>query len=120
MKKALKELIDNAPAISSGDFSAFMFVSNGVYDGFWGKNGYDNIIVLVKLCNDSTWYKLADGADKFDIFPMVDSGLLMRNFNLDIPSEYGVPRIWFDVPIHIDYRIPTSNVIGYPVKSKGE
>ena len=122
MKKALKELIDNVPTIRKGDFSEFMFVSNGVYDGFWGKNGYNNIIVLGKLCFDNKWYKLANKADKIDFYTAI-TGIQIRNFNLDIPSEYGVPRIYFDVPIRIDYSIPTSSLTGHTVnweRSKDE
>ena len=33
-------------------------------------------------------------------------------FNLDIPTEYGVPCIWFDKPIYIDNSLGTSNVFG--------
>ena len=117
MKKALKELIENAPVKLKGDFYMFLIVSNGVYDGFWGKNGYNNIIILAKEQNDKTktWYKLSEYADKFDIFPLFESGTTIRSFDLDIPKEYGVPRIWFDKAIRIDYTIQTSDVIGHPI-----
>ena len=114
MTKALKELIENAPTIERGRFSKFMIVSNGEYKGFWGKNGYNNIIVFGRLCGeDMQWYKLCEVADKFTVFDLVKANC---TFNLDIPKKFGVPVIWFDRPIDIDYSIPTSDIFGYVAK----
>lgn len=110
MTDELKKLIEDAPFIHSGKFSAFMVVPNGQHDGFWGVNGYDNILILARPWNEDKWYKLATEADIFNVY---DYNRTCVAFNLDIPSEYGVPRIWFDRPIEIYYDIPTSNVIGY-------
>lgn len=116
MTDELTKLIKDAPYIHSGRFSGFMIVPNGTYDGFWGVNGYDNILILAQPWKEDKWYKLATEADKFNIFDFKGHH---ATFNLDIPSEYGVPRIWFDTPIEIDYSIPTSDVIGY-VKGREE
>jgi len=110
MREKLSELIEKATHIYSGKFSAFMIVSNGIYDGFWGINGYDNILILARPCKEDKWYILSTEADKFTIF---DFNKLPSTFNLEIPSEYGVPLIWFNTPIEIDYSIPTSDVMGY-------
>lgn len=108
MRKKLKELIENAPIITSGTFSSFLIVSNGEYNGFWGKTGYDNIMVFAKPWMQKTYYKLSTHADKLTIFDMKNAG----TFNLDIPKEYGVPRIWFHHPVEIDYGIPTADLMG--------
>ncbi len=110
MKKALKELIENAPTISSGRFTSFLIIPNGEYHGFWGKNGYDNIMVLVKPEGEKEYYKLSEEADVFNIF---DLHIQPNTFNLDIPHEYGVPRIWFNTPIEIDFDMPNSTLLGY-------
>lgn len=108
MTDELKKLIEDAPHIHSGKFAAFMIVPNGQYDGFWGVNGYDNILILARPWKEDKWYKLATEADVFSVCDCSSS------FNLDIPSQYGVPRIWFNnTPIEIDYSIPTANIIGY-------
>lgn len=105
----LKELIENAPTIQGGVFQFFLIVSNGIYDGFWGENGYNNIIILAKKPKSDVWYKLCEEADKFTIFNITEK----QTFNLDIPSDYGVPRIWFHKPIKIDYSVPTADIFGY-------
>lgn len=114
MTDELKKLIEEAPHIHSGKFGSFMVVPNGQYDGFWGINGYDNILILARPWREDKWYKLATEADVFIVKDLEDR---CPTFNLDIPSQYGVPRIWFERPIEIDYRVPTSTVMGY-VKEK--
>lgn len=118
MTDELTKLIKDAPYIYSGKFSMFMIVpTNEIYDGFWGVNGFDNILILAKPWKEDKWYKLTTSVDKFTIFDFKNHH---ATFNLDIPSEYGVPRIWFDTPIEIDYSIPTSDVMGYVKESEVE
>ena len=99
-----KELIEKSQYKPEGWFTSLMFVSNGVYNGFWGKNGYDNILILG--FSDGKWYIVSKYGDVFNIYNS------LMNFNLDIPTEYGVPRIWFDKPIYIDNSIDISSVVG--------
>lgn len=99
MTDAFKELVKNAPVRQKGYFDRFMFASNGIYDGFWGKNGYDNIVVLARAVDDETWYKLSCDVDVFQVFEL-DHGLA----SVDIPTEYGVPSLFFDKPLRINYN----------------
>ena len=110
MKKALKELLENAEEKRVGHFHNLLIVSNGVYDGFWGKNGYNNIILLGYVASDTKYYKITESADIFNIFDLGRNNF--RTLNIDIPTEYGVPRIWFNKPIFIDYSAPISGVVG--------
>lgn len=110
MTDKLTRLIEEAPYIHEGIFSSFMVVSNGIYDGFWGANGYDNILILAQPHKEDKWYILATEVDIFNIYDNIGKS---SGFNLDIPTEYGVPRIWFDRPIRIDFSIRTSTIIGY-------
>ena len=112
MTDKLTQLIEEAPYIHEGIFSSFMIVSNGIYDGFWGVNGYDNILILAKPYKEDKWYILATEVDIFNVYDYTKTSV---GFSLDIPTEYGVPRIWFYKPIHIDFNIPTSTIIGYAV-----
>ena len=113
MKEELKDLIDNAPIVEEGLFKHFLIVpSDTVYDGFWGKNGYDNIIVLGEFADDSAeqgykGYGRIDqysGSDAFHITSIL-------NANIDIPSEFGCVRLWFNEPISVSY--PASSICGY-------
>lgn len=115
MKKALKELIENAPVKHTGRFTELMFVSNGKYGGFFGPNGFNNMIVLGKNAeaDETTWYKIVkedDECDKFDIYSQDIPRF--TGFNVDIPEKYGVPRIWFtNYYFKIDYSFPLSSLV---------
>ena len=107
MTEDLKKLIECSPHKSTGYFRELMFVSNGIYDGMWGVNGYDYILILGYDIESNDWCIITDCADKFDIFNLENV-----HFNLDIPSDYGVPRIWFRKPIYINDMLQLSNVVG--------
>ena len=104
MKKALKELIENADVKRAGEFRAFLTIPNGIYNGFWGKNGYDNILLLGQSADDNKWYKIADAIDAIHLF-------YPPSLNWEIPSKYGVPRFWTHEPIRIEYDGLTSSLI---------
>ncbi len=111
MTDKLKEIIKNAPVKKKGKFDALMFISNGEYDGFWGSNGYDNMLVLGQEGNRSggTWYKVATTADVFQ-------AVKLEGVSIDIPSDLGVPVMFFHEPIEIDNTLELSSIIVY---SKG-
>ena len=115
MTEELKKLIDTAETMTSGEFSSIMVVPNGKYAGFWGENGYDNMLVLG--CMDKVWYKVADcQVDVFEIFEIER----VSSFNMDIPYEYGVPRFWFcGHKIKINYD-GISSCVGELVEPKGD
>jgi hypothetical protein len=108
MTDKLKELIENAPVKRKGTFKNLMIVSNGAYDGFWGENGFNSIILLGLDVETKSYVKVTDYADVFDIFNVGEH----INFNLDIPTEYGVPRISFSKPVCIDNELNISSVVG--------
>ena len=108
MNKYLKDFIKYCPIQKSGIFSELMFISNGRYDGFYGKNGYDNIMILGKLPCCCEWRTVSNYGDAFILIN--ESGY---NMSLDINSKLKVPRIWFDgAYISIDNRLEISTVTG--------
>lgn len=108
INEKLKDLIDNAEVVTKGTFKTLMFLSAGKYDGFWGENGYDNILILGYDMLKNTWVIISDYGDVFMIYKLSDR----INFNIDIPSEYGIPRIWFSRPVRIDNTLGVSSVVG--------
>lgn len=106
MKKALKELIAEAPMKTKGTFSVLMAVPNGIYNGFFGKNGYYNIMLLGLDAEDKEWYKISDKGDLFYI------SRTMMSFDLDISTTYGVPTISFGKPVYIDNSQELSTITG--------
>ena len=119
MTEQLKELIENAPIKRSGIFINLLVCSNGKYDGFWGENGYDNIILLGYDLETKQYYKITDKADVFNAFQFHDlaNQISLGSFNMDIPNEYGVPRIWFsNARFKIDNDLNLSTVSAEFVK----
>lgn len=109
MTDAFKKLVENAPVRKSGLFNGFMFSSNGIYDGFFGKNGYDNMVVLGQAVEDDLWYRIACEVDIFNIAFIKP----YTSVSIDIPSEFGVPRLFFHKPIQIDYDGFTSAILSF-------
>ena len=107
MRKTLKKIIDTAEERSVGYFDTLMFVSNGIYNGFFGKNGYDNILILGYVRAEQKWFIVSRYGDVFSIYYPI-----MGTFTLDINHKYGVPTIGFGKPIHIDNTDQLSSVIG--------
>lgn len=108
MTEALRRLVMNAPLKRYGTFRYLLFIPDGEYDGFWGLNGFDKMIILGKDDESGEWVNITgpDAVDKFNMYA------IRGNFNLDIPSDWGVPRIWFNKPIEINYTDHVSDVVG--------
>lgn len=99
MKAKLKELIDKAEPFAEGDYDMFLLIPSGrMYDGFWGKNGYDSIIILGKLREVENWTRIDNEAS--DVFTMQ-----LREYNghvnFDIPHDLGCFRICLSNKLHI-------------------
>lgn len=105
MRKKLKEIIESAPQTKSGTFDEFLIVPSGEqYDGFWGRNGFNNIILLAKRREEATFNILTNYSDVFVL-------LNIHSVNIDIPTELNCVRVFLDKPIKI--HDVTSSVIGY-------
>ncbi len=106
MKEELKELIENAPVKRSGLFSGFIIVPSGEeYDGFYGKNGYNNLILLGLEADSKKWCRITKSADAL-------SFIGMHSLNFDIPTEYNCVRCWAVKPIEIDNELDLSTIVG--------
>lgn len=107
MTDKLKEIIENAPVKKAGTFVALMFIPNGEYNGFWGHNGYNNILILGREYNrkdGGTWYKIATSADVFQMAHY-------ESVSIDIPTELGVPVLFVPEGIEIDNTLELSKVL---------
>lgn len=108
MTKLLKEFIKDCSVQTSGTFDQLMFISNGPYNGFFGKNGYENIMILGYISSSDEWKIISKFGDCFILENK--SGCTL---NLDINCKTKVPRIWFDgAKIVIDNKFQISTVRG--------
>lgn len=110
MKKALKELIENSEPLKGEKlFNRIMFISNGIYKEFWGKNDYDNMIILAQEDKTNIWFRITGKNQQCDVFFIYTCNM---GFNLDIPTKYGIPSIWFNKPVKIKNDFQLSQIIG--------
>ena len=111
MTDEIKKLIASAPIRREGYFSSFLIIPSGEkYGGFWGENGYNNIILLGGNCEG--WFNITDSADS-----VMFSGI--KHINFDVPNENNSVRFWFDEPIYINNELNLSTLLGRPAE-KGE
>lgn len=92
MTRKLKGILENAKAKTKGEFSEFLIIpSKEAYDGFWGKNGYNKIIVLARDHKENEWVKVSGCSDVL---------CLMKNCgaNFDVPSDLKCLRMSLNKP----------------------
>lgn len=102
MKKAVKEFIEKAVPLKSKAFQElFIIDSEKVYDGFWGKNGYNKIILIGRPPKGEEYELITDFSDAI-VFSQSCS-----RCTIDIPSSTGIVRLWWDKPIKIESLLST-------------
>lgn len=105
MTERLKEIIDNAIPKESGTFNEFLIVPTGKkYDGFWGENGFDKIVLLARQRGEENFCILTDYSDSFHL-------INIYSVNFDIPSDLNCVRLFLDNPIEINGV--ASSIMGY-------
>lgn len=106
MRKILKELIDNAEFCETGIFNEFLIIpTHTKYNGFWGNNGYENMIVLARNFDSKTYYRISQ--KQCDVLNL----LYVNHVSVDIPDDVGCVRISSVSPIEIQF--PASAILGY-------
>ena len=94
MKDKLKKIIETADEYMPGYdgklvFDTVYLISSGkLYDGFWGKNGYNEFIVLGKI-NDH-YYKI--DLCQYDVVTLED----MYHIIVDIPHDLNCIRLFYE------------------------
>lgn len=106
MTEKLENIIEKAEHKDHGIFDEFLIIPTGEkYDGFWGVNGYDKMILLARSNSQIDFCILTNFSDTFHIFQA-------ESVNFDIPSDLGCVRVFTDKPIVI-HDSNLSSVIGY-------
>lgn len=97
MTDKLKDIIANAEQAHEGFFyREFLIIPKGTkYDGIWGINGFDEMLILAGELETDKWAIVTDYSDAFNI---INCG---GSINFDVPSKYDCLRIWFDAPIEL-------------------
>lgn len=106
MTEKLEKIIEKAEYKDHGMFDEFLIILTGEkYDGFWGVNGYDKMILLARSNSKIDFCILTNSSDSFHL---IQTGAV----NFDIPSDLGCVRVFTDKPIVI-HDSGVSSVIGY-------
>lgn len=111
MKKAIKGFIGKAVPLKSKVFQElFIIDSEKAYDGFWGRNGYNKIVLIGRPPNGEEYELITDYSDAI-VFSQSCSGC-----TIDIPNSTGIVRLWWDKPIEIESLL--SSVMFEPGEDK--
>lgn len=94
MNKAQKELIEKAIKYNGEPITSLYIISKDrLYDGFWGKNGYNEIVVIA-------YSRATDQYFKWDSYPRDVINILKEmQFSIDIPNKLNCVRLFFHKPI---------------------
>ena len=96
MTKKERQFVAQAVERKHDEFQEIYIINSGrLYNGTFGKNGYNDIIVIgrVKGCSDyeliTTWS---------DAVWITDT----HSFTIDIDNKTGITRLYFDQPISLE------------------
>ncbi len=93
MKKELKQLIESAEQYNAQLLDELLIIPSGkAYNGFWGKNGYNKIILLGINKRDYKVYRI-DTDIQHDVISF--DYLKEIGIKIDIPEEYNCVRLFF-------------------------
>lgn len=82
MKKALKELLENAKPYNGETLTSILIIPSGkAYTGFWGRNGYNRLIVIGQ--NEENDYLVSTEYQQDVINCFTKTG-----FSVDVSSKY--------------------------------
>ena len=89
MKKNLLELIEKAQPYEPNVpmHTLYLIDTHKIYNGIWGKNGYNNMLVIGYSTATQKYYKITDHSDVVYIADI-------RNVDFDIPSDLGCVRVY--------------------------
>lgn len=107
MTKAQKELLANCEPYKDGTpFDTVILIPTGKkYDGFWGENGYNQILVVCLDKETGKYYKCGD-TYQVDVVHLENLG----NINIDVPKESNCIRIF---PNQQPKRLVINDILSY-------
>lgn len=97
MTEKLKRLVATAKRKASGCYSDFLIISMGeAYSGFWGANGFNNMLVLAGNFLEDEWVILS--RMQCDSINILGKSYLSV---VDVPEKYDCIRLHFENPIEV-------------------
>lgn len=106
MTNKLKAIIAKAKPGDYGLYDEFLVIpTNKPYNGFFGPNGYNNLIILGRKLRSGEEFKRLC-LDECDVL-----WLQTYSVNIDVPTDLECIRIWLDRPVCIS-DTSISTIIG--------
>lgn len=93
MTKYLKEIINNSVPYELGKplHSIYIISTGKLYQGFWGKNGYNGIIIIGSSGKDNRFYHV-NGEYEVDVIRLGEN---VEIDGMEIPHNVNCIHIWF-------------------------
>ena len=97
MTKACKELIEKAKHYNGEELTSIYIINSGrLYSGFWGKNGFNKIIVIgCRSTEDGKEYYNVSNDYEVDVVRIQELAE-HDQCNIDISNKLGCIHIWFN------------------------
>lgn len=94
----------------------YLLNSHRLYKGFWGKNGFNNIIVIGSYweegMKDEVYYKFEDCKERDVVDVFIESHMLIK---LDIDGKYDTLRLCLDERVLV-----SENLSSFVIQTNGE
>lgn len=99
MKKKVKEFIEQAEPRTSDEFIAFYIIdSEKLYNGLFGKNGFNNIVLIGRT-------PPIDGKSHYELITDYSDAIHFYNgcgtANIEISHDNGIVCLWFTTPVKL-------------------
>lgn len=111
MTKLVKNIIEkcvkeNLFAHEGETYSEFLIIpKEKKYGGFWGENGYNEILILAGSLNKHEWKIVSSDSDVLNL-------MHLENANFDVPTDYECLRLFFGHPVKIESTLSACMLCG--------
>lgn len=111
MTKLVKSIIEkcmkeNLRAYEGESYSEFLIIpKEKKYDGFWGENGYNEILILAGSLDKNEWKIVSSDSDVLNLMDL-------KNANFDVPTDYECLRLFFGHPVKITSTLSACMLCG--------
>lgn len=111
MTKLVKSIIEkcmkeNLRAYEGESYCEFLIIpKEKKYDGFWGENGYNEILILTGSLDKHEWKIVSSDSDVLNLMDL-------KNANFDVPTDYECLRLFFGHPVKITSTLSACMLCG--------
>lgn len=102
---------ENLRAYEGESYCEFLIIpKEKKYDGFWGENGYNEILILAGSLDKHEWKIVSSDSDVLNL-------MNLKNANFDVPTDYECLRLFFVHSVEITSTLSACMLCGESEKN---